>query len=82
MKKRTQEKERAGASGGTVPARRGRPEPVFVLRAQDKLAPLVVYDWCERARRAGVRPQKIAGAVEIAQQMEDFQRDAFVKIPD
>lgn len=49
-------------------------EPVFLLRAQDRLAPATVRDWCERARRAGDTPdEKVneAGAVAIA--MERWQ---------
>jgi hypothetical protein len=44
-------------------------EPVFVLRAQDVLAPRTVEFWAEGAEQAGVRSGKVAGARECAVDM-------------
>lgn len=51
----------------------GDDEPVFVLRAKDVLAPEVVRDWAERARSAGVNPDKIVEALNVADKMELWQ---------
>lgn len=47
-----------------------RNEPIFVLRAQDKLAATVVRDWCDRAHNAGVNREKIMEARAIADLMD------------
>lgn len=47
-----------------------RDEPIFVLRAQDKLAANVVRFWCDRAQAAGVNKEKVAEARAIADLME------------
>lgn len=47
-----------------------RNEPIFVLRAQDKLAAATVRDWCDRAHNAGVNREKIIEARAIADLME------------
>jgi hypothetical protein len=48
-------------------------EPVFVLRARDELAPEIVREWAHVARRAGVDPAKVVGALNVADQMEEWQ---------
>lgn len=45
-------------------------EPIFVLRAQDALAPEVIRYWAERAEQAGCGPAKVREAQEIARAME------------
>jgi hypothetical protein len=45
-------------------------EPIFVLRAQDLLAPDVVRGWADVAERAGCSPAKVTEAREIADAME------------
>lgn len=54
-------------------------EPLFVLRAQDILAPEVVRDWAHRARAANVDPAKVVDALNIADRMEEWQ---IKKVPD
>jgi len=44
-------------------------EPVFVLRAQDRLAPDVVDTWADRAEIADVRSGKVAEARDCARDM-------------
>ena len=41
-------------------------EPLFVLRAQDALAPEVVEHWAFLAKRLGVAFEKIEAAYEVA----------------
>lgn len=46
-------------------------EPVFVLRAQDKLAPALVRQWASKAEVFGqCPPEKIAEARALADAME------------
>ena len=55
-------------------------EPIFILRAQDRLAPNLVRDWADEAEAAGhCPPEKIAEARALAAEME---RWAFRKFPD
>ena len=44
-------------------------EPVFVLRAQDKVASPLVSDWADFAEALGCPPEKIADARALADQM-------------
>ena len=46
-------------------------EPVFILRAQDKLAPRVVVWWAHLADQAGYSEDKVRGALILAKQMAD-----------
>ena len=48
-------------------------EPVFILRAQDILAPRVVVRWAHLAEQAGTAQDKVRGALEVAKQMADWQ---------
>lgn len=57
-------------------------EPVFVLRAQDMLAPEIVREWAYRARKEGVDPEKVDAARRVADQMEDWQINNTKKKPD
>lgn len=48
-------------------------EPLFTLRAQDKLAAATVRHWAELARASKqVPPIKIADALSLASQMEQW----------
>ena len=47
-------------------------EPVFVLRAQDLLAPKVINFWCQLAGSAGTSAEKIAEARRLIQLMEQW----------
>lgn len=44
-------------------------EPVFVLRAQDRLAADVVDTWCDHAEIAGVRSGKVAEGRDCGRDM-------------
>lgn len=54
-------------------------EPIFVLRAQDVLAPLVVEHWAELAAKMGVKTPKVFEAFDCANAM---RRWGTKKIPD
>jgi len=57
-------------------------EPVFILRAQDVLAPEIVREWVFRARINGVAQDKVDDARRIADAMEDWQVENHRKMPD
>lgn len=58
-------------------------EPVFILRAQDQLAPCIVRAWADTAALAGVAPSKVAQARSLANQMELWQQERKrCKLPD
>jgi hypothetical protein len=57
-------------------------EPIFVLRAQDILAPEVVRRWARLARSRGTSEIKAAEAFALADQMEIWQVDHTAKVPD
>lgn len=50
----------------------GDDEEVFLLLAQDTLAPLVVEYWAELAAKLKVDPQKILRAYDCANKMKHF----------
>jgi hypothetical protein len=54
-------------------------EPIFVLRAQDRLAAYVVRQWALLAEIAGCPPEKVAAARLLADRMEQWP---VRKIPD
>lgn len=67
----------------------GDDEPIFVLRAQDKLAPGIVRLWAAMVVREhmegapGELPEgKITEALKLALLMERWQRDRGSKVPD
>lgn len=65
---------------GKIPA----DEPVFILRAQDILSPLLVEMWCNAAEQNGVNAEKVARAREHWRAITRFQvehRDR-CKLPD
>lgn len=58
-------------------------EPVFLLRAQDFVAPEVVEIWADKAEKAGTKPEMILMARQWAKRMRDWQIDYNrVKVPD
>jgi hypothetical protein len=59
-------------------------EPVFILRAQDILAPRVVVRWAHLAEQAGSPQDKVRAALQVAKQMADWQANNQhrVKLPD
>lgn len=48
----------------------GFEEPLFVLRATDKLSPLLVRIWVDLARMHGAPTEKLLEAAQIAEAME------------
>jgi hypothetical protein len=54
-------------------------EPIFVLRAQDRLAADAVRHWADRAEQAGSTAAKVAEAREIADAMDRWPAR---KLPD
>lgn len=59
-------------------------EPLFVLRAKDRLAPSVVRVWAVLARLSGAHDGKTNNAEQVARDMEDWADGvrAKSKIPD
>lgn len=57
-------------------------EPVFLLRAQDIVAPEVVEMWAVAAHNVGAKDNIIQHAYEHAQSMRKWQKEHRVKIPD
>lgn len=54
-------------------------EPLFILRAQDKLAPATVRMWAHWAQRGSVSAEKIGEAYKLAGAMEAWPNR---KMPD
>jgi hypothetical protein len=57
-------------------------EPIFVLRAQDKLAPVIVKIWSLLAAAWSVPYEKTREARECADAMERWQKENGSKLPD
>lgn len=57
-------------------------EPIFVLRAQDVLAPEVIEHWAAYAELLDVNPVKIKEARLVARQMREWQEHRGKKVPD
>lgn len=57
-------------------------EPVFLLRATDKCAPLAVMAWAMEAKRAGADEIIVMSAIVQAQKMIEYQVNNGSKIPD
>ena len=62
-----------------VLAKVGDDEPIFVLRAQDMLAPEMVRAWAYAAEASGCPPEKVNEALAIATRMEQWPKR---KMPD
>lgn len=54
-------------------------EPFFILRGQDKLAPMVVRAWANEAEKVGVADSKVANARACAHAMMQHRP---IKMPD
>ncbi len=86
---KTESERKAEASGVTrertvevldqIKACLERGEPVFILRAQDMLAPALVRAWIALAETHGVSPKKLMSAQTIVWAMEKWPNR---KIPD
>ena len=57
-------------------------EPVFVLRAQDQLAPVVIKIWALLAEGLGTSQEKVSEARLVAEDMEIWQLNNIRMIPD
>lgn len=57
-------------------------EPLFVLRAHDKLAPNTVRVWAMMARAQGTPSEKVREAMDLADDMEDWSTVNGCKVPD
>lgn len=57
-------------------------EPVFILRAQDKFAPVLVQMWAELAGAAGAPTEKIQEAARSYLRMREWQMKNGCKVPD
>jgi len=56
-------------------------EPVFIIRAQDKLAPEVLKHYLTMCQREGSPHGHIIGIIENIDVMEKWQREHFTKRP-
>jgi hypothetical protein len=57
-------------------------EPVFLLRAQDKVAPETVEMWAQFADDAGAAPNITYAALKQAREMREWQKEHGCKVPD
>lgn len=57
-------------------------EPVFLLRAQDTIAPSVVEVWSIAAHKVGASPEIVEAAYKHAQEMRKWQEKHGSKVPD
>jgi hypothetical protein len=69
---------------GSCQSRAAIDEPIFILRAQDVLAPRVVVRWAHLAEQADAPLDKVQGALKRAKEMADWQAQNpdRVKVPD
>ena len=75
---RSDYQERIQDSAGIIP----EGEPVFLLRAQDKVAPEVVEEWADRAELEDAAPNIIQAARDHAAAMREWQQIHGSKVPD
>jgi hypothetical protein len=57
-------------------------EPVFLLRAQDIVAPFAVDAWADKAEQRGAAPEIVEKAREQARRMRQWGTDRGAKLPD
>ena len=57
-------------------------EPVFLLRAQDVVAPEIVDTWASLAEEDGAAPNIVEAAIDQAEAMRNWQEEHGSKIPD
>jgi hypothetical protein len=60
----------------------GEHEPVFILRAQDAMAPATLRYWAEAVRNAGGQAELADAVDRWAAEMEAWQRQHGCKTPD
>jgi hypothetical protein len=69
----TAKEERAKAAAGQgCLGKAADNEPVFILRAQDRLAPMLVDEWALRAQGFGCPKEKVDEARRLAQAMREW----------
>lgn len=71
-----------GIQGNSRTANIGTNEPVFLLRAQDTLAPGIVDEWATRAENIGAKSDITISAHQQAVDMRKWQVENTKKIPD
>jgi hypothetical protein len=69
-------------AGDSCYAKAAPDEPIFVLRAQDRCAPKAVRMWADFARSQGAPVEKVEEAMDLALEMESWQRTHGAKVPD
>lgn len=57
-------------------------EPVFLLRGQDRIAPLVVKVWADLAKKVGASNKIVDSALAQAKAMEEWQEKQGSHAPD
>lgn len=57
-------------------------EPLFILRAKDKLASRIVRHWVQVARDEGVHRDKVQEAYQLAAEMDEWAVGNGNKTPD
>jgi hypothetical protein len=57
-------------------------EPVFILRAQDELAPDAIIEYAESCREAGSPQEHLSAIYEAHRKFLDWQQTHDTKIPD
>lgn len=75
MKHSRKDYDRIQDPSGKIPA----DEPVFLLRAQDEVAWIVVLDWAVIAETRGVSPELVKQARDQAEKMRVWSKK---KLPD
>jgi len=60
----------------------GKDEPVFLLRAQDLLAPRIVEEWAKLAESNLVDKEMVKLARKHAKKMREWQKKNGAKLPD
>jgi len=75
---RSDYQERIQDSANLIPA----DEPVFLIRAQDIVAPAIVEEWADQAELEDAAPNIVKAAREHAQRMREWQKAHGSKVPD
>lgn len=70
------------AEGDSCYEKASSDEPIFVLRAQDQIAPIVVRVWAEIAEGLGTPLGKVNEARGLARRMEWWADSHKSKLPD
>ncbi len=47
-------------------------EPIFVLRAQDKFAPIIIRLWADLVQQYGISEERYNEALEVIEEMESW----------